>query len=96
MGFSVVKGWQGRSLAVEALKKVLEYLTENEDIPCVTAWCAEENTGSRKVLERAGMKLVCEEKHALIQLSQKSRRLPWKKPVFITCTRPFMSSLTAA
>ena len=58
VGFSVVKGWQGRGLATEALKKVLEYLTENERIPCVNAWCAAENIGSRKVLERAGMKLV--------------------------------------
>ena len=38
VGFSVVKGWQGRGLATEALKKVLEYLTENEEIPCVAAW----------------------------------------------------------
>ncbi len=38
IGFSVVKGWQGRGLATEALKKVLEYLTENEGISCVTAW----------------------------------------------------------
>lgn len=51
-------GWQGRGLATEALKKVLEYLTENEDIPCVTAWCAAENSGSKRVLEKVGMKLV--------------------------------------
>ena len=31
IGFCVVKGWQGRGLATEALKKVLEYLTENEE-----------------------------------------------------------------
>ena len=60
--FSVVKGWQGRGLATEALKKVLEYLTENEEIPCVTAWCAAGNVGSRKVLEKAGMKPVRTEK----------------------------------
>ena len=65
VGFSVVKGWQGRGLATDALKKVLEYLTENEGIPCVTAWCAAENIGSRKVLERAGMKLVGTEKDGL-------------------------------
>ncbi len=65
VGFSVVKGWHGRGLATEALKKVLEYLTENEGIPCVTAWCAAENTGSRKVLEKAGMKLVHTEKDGL-------------------------------
>ena len=65
VGFSVVKGWQGRGLATAALKKVLEYLTENEGIGCVTAWCAAENIGSRRVLEKSGMKLVREEKNGL-------------------------------
>ena len=65
VGFSVVPGWQGRGLATAALKKVLEYLTENEGIPCVTAWCAAENAGSRRVLEKAGMKLAGEEKDSL-------------------------------
>lgn len=66
VGFSVAQGWQGRGFATEALKRVLEYLTENEGIDCVTAWCATENTSSRKVLEKAGMKLVCVEKDGLI------------------------------
>ena len=65
VGFSVVKGWQRRGLATAALKKVLEYLTENEGISCVTAWCAAENIGSQKVLEKAGMKFLCTEKNAL-------------------------------
>ena len=58
VGFSVVRGWQGRGIATEALKKVLEYLTVNEGMSCVTAWCASENIGSRRVLEKSGMKLV--------------------------------------
>lgn len=66
VGFSIVPGWQGRGLATEALKKVLEYLTENEGIPCVTAWCASENVGSQRVLEKAGMKLVETEKDGLV------------------------------
>ena len=65
VGFSIVKGWQGRGLATEALRKVLEYLTENEGILCVTAWCASENIGSRRVLEKAGMRLVRTEKDGL-------------------------------
>ena len=65
VGLSVVRGWQGRGFATEALKKVLEYLTENEGIPCVTAWCAAENTGSRRVLEKAGMRLAGTEKNGL-------------------------------
>ena len=58
VGFSVGRDWQGRGFATEALKTVLEYLTENEGICCVTAWCASENISSRKVLEKSGMKLV--------------------------------------
>ena len=65
VGFSIVKAWHGRGLATEALQKVLEYLTENEGIPCVTAWCASENIGSRRVLEKAGMRLVRIEKGGL-------------------------------
>ena len=66
VGYSVVRGWQGRGFATEALQKILEYLTDNEGIPCVTAWCAAENTGSCRVLEKAGMKLVRTEKDGLI------------------------------
>jgi RimJ/RimL family protein N-acetyltransferase len=65
VGFSVARGWQGRGFATEALTKVLAYLTENEGIPCVTAWCAAENTASKKVLEKSGMKLVGTEKRGL-------------------------------
>ena len=65
VGFSVVPGWQGRGLATAALRKVLEYLTENEGIPCVTAWCAAENVGSQRTLEKSGMRLISEEKGGL-------------------------------
>lgn len=65
VGVSVVKGWQGRGFATEALHKVLVYLTENEGIPCVTAWCAADNTGSRRAMEKAGMQLVRTEKGGL-------------------------------
>lgn len=65
VGYSVVKAWQGRGYATEALRKVLAYLTENEGIACVTAWSATENIGSCRVLEKAGMRLVRREEGAL-------------------------------
>lgn len=65
VGFSVKSSWQGRGLATEALTAVLKYLTDNEGISCVTAWCAAENTGSRRVLEKSGMQLVRTEKKGL-------------------------------
>ena len=65
VGFSVGRSWQGRGFATEALKTVLQYLTENEGIRCVTAWCATENTGSRKVSEKSRMQLVNIERDGL-------------------------------
>ena len=65
VGFSVVRDWQGRGLATAALRKVLEYLTKNEGISCVTAWCAAENVGSQRTLEKSGMRLISEEKGGL-------------------------------
>ena len=65
VGFSIARDWQGRGFATEALKKVLEYLTGNEVISCVTAWCAADNTGSQKVLEKSGMKHIRTEKNGL-------------------------------
>ena len=73
--YSVVKGWQGRGFATEALQKVLAYLTDNEGIPLVTAWCAAENKGSCRVLEKAGMKLVRTEKDGLIVGERKYDKL---------------------
>ena len=65
VGYSVDKAWQGRGFATEALREVLKYLTEDEGISCVTAWCAGENAASSRVLEKAGMKLVQTEKSGL-------------------------------
>ena len=65
VGFSVIPGWQGRGFATEALQKVLEYLTENEGVGCITAWCAAENSASKRVLEKAGMEFVCKDKDGL-------------------------------
>ncbi len=65
VGFSVAKTFRHRGFASEALVKVLQYLTEHEKIPCVTAWCASENIASKKTLEKAGMQLVRTEKNGL-------------------------------
>ena len=65
VGFSVVPAWKGKGYASEALTEVIKYLSENEGIPCIKAWCAAENTGSKRVLEKAGMTYVSTEKNAL-------------------------------
>ena len=65
VGFSVVPAWQGKGYASEALTEVIKYLSENEGIPCIKAWCAAENIGSKRVLEKAGMTYVNTEKNGI-------------------------------
>ena len=54
--FALAQNRRGRGYAAEALRKVLEYLTENEGISRVTAGSAAEDAETRRVLEQAGMK----------------------------------------
>lgn len=58
VGISIIRSFWGHGYATEALTVVLKYLTENEKIAHVTAWCASDNKGSRRAMEKAGMKLV--------------------------------------
>ncbi len=66
VGFSVVRECWGSGYATEALREVLRYLTGHEKIGCVTAWCAADNIGSKRALEKAGMKLARAEKGGLV------------------------------
>ncbi|WP_181995512.1 GNAT family N-acetyltransferase [Clostridium sp. AM58-1XD] len=65
VGISIVRGSWGKGFASEALRRVIVYLTEEEGISVVTAWCAEENIGSRRAMEKAGMVQTSFEKGAL-------------------------------
>ena len=65
IGMSIGRAWWGQGFATEAVSAVLRYLTGHERIGTVCAWCASDNIGSRKALERAGMKLVRSDKGAL-------------------------------
>ena len=58
IGLSIRRDRWGEGLGTEALSAVLEYLTGPEGIQCVHAWCAASNTGSRRVMEKAGMVLT--------------------------------------
>ena len=58
VGFCVDGDFRGHGFAGEALKTVIRYLTENEGIGNVTAWCASDNIASARTLEKAGMKSV--------------------------------------
>ena len=57
VGFSIERASWGKGYAAEALRAVLEYLTVQEGIAHVTAWCASDNIASSRTMERAGMRL---------------------------------------
>lgn len=57
VGFSIERVSWGKGYASEALEAVLDYLTAQEGITRVTAWCASDNTASSRALEKAGMRL---------------------------------------
>ena len=65
VGCAIAKDFWGEGFATEALKAVLQFLTEREDVSTVVAWCAEDNIGSRRVLEKGGMVLESVEKDGL-------------------------------
>ena len=65
IGMSIERASWGHGFATEALKAVLRYLTENEDIKTVSAWCASDNISSQKALKKSGMRMVHADKGAL-------------------------------
>ncbi len=75
IGMSIARTLWGQGFATEALTVVLRYLTEHENIQTVSAWCASDNVGSRKVMEKAGMKMVRTDKRALEMNGQTYHKL---------------------
>ena len=65
VGMSIAKASWGKGFATEALATVLHYLVHDEKIATVTAWCASDNIGSRRALEKAAMVKAKIEKDAL-------------------------------
>lgn len=65
IGLSIARDVWKNGYATEALIGVIEYLTKHEGIKVMTAWCASDNTGSKRAMQKAGMKQVAIEKDAL-------------------------------
>ena len=77
VGFSVERASWGRGYAAEALRAVLLYLTEQEGIARVTAWCAGENAASRRTMEKAGMRRTGAEPDGLLLGGRRCCRLDY-------------------
>ena len=78
IGCSIERKSWGKGFAGEAVTAVLKYLTEHEGISLVRAWCAAENTGSRKVMEKAGMVCTGTEAGALLIEGRKHDRMDYQ------------------
>ena len=61
VGLSVRPDLWGQGIAGESLKAVIDYLTQEEKIPRIKAWCAAPNIGSLKAMKKAGMRLMSTE-----------------------------------
>ena len=75
VGMSIEKASWGKGFATEALAAVLHYLVKEEQIATVSAWCASDNIGSRRAMEKAGMAKIKVEKGALVLGGTTSDRL---------------------
>ena len=64
VGVSVAGKYWGKGFATEAVKAVTEYL-KTAGYKMIKAWCASDNIGSRKVLEKSGYVLKSTDKNAL-------------------------------
>jgi ribosomal-protein-alanine N-acetyltransferase len=65
VGISIERRNWSKGYASEALQAVLQYLTAQKKIKVVKAWCAAENQGSKRVMEKCGMKFINVEHSAL-------------------------------
>lgn len=78
IGMSIERTSWGNGFATEALDGVLKYLTAQEGIEAITAWCASDNTGSMKAMQNAGMKHTSTEKSTLEVNGKKYDKLIFK------------------
>lgn len=65
VGISIERRNWSKGYASEVLQAVLQYLTAQKKIKVVKAWCAAENQGSKRVMEKCGMKFINVEHSAL-------------------------------
>ena len=66
IGLSIVESCWGKGYASEALVAALCHLVGTEGIALIKGWCASDNVGSRRVMEKCGMTLSNTEKGALV------------------------------
>lgn len=56
IGFSIGSRWWNRGIMTEAADAVVKHALEALGFERITGWCAAENTGSARVMEKIGMR----------------------------------------
>lgn len=57
VGYIILDGFKGKGYATEAIRRVFDFAVDTFGFKKFTAVCSEEHAASRRVLEKAGMKL---------------------------------------
>ncbi len=57
IGFIILEAYKGKGYATEAIKLIMDFAVVTVGFQKITAVCSEEHAASRRVLEKAGMKL---------------------------------------
>ncbi|MFG0214555.1 GNAT family N-acetyltransferase [Brevibacillus porteri] len=57
VGFVILDGFKGKGYATEAIRRIFDFAVDTFGFKKFTAVCSEEHMASRRVLEKAGMKL---------------------------------------
>ncbi|MDD3220362.1 MAG: GNAT family N-acetyltransferase [Lachnospiraceae bacterium] len=65
VGFSIERNHWNNGYGFEALREIVHYLLDIEEITTIRAWCAENNVGSSLIMQKVGMKEIAFQKDAL-------------------------------
>ncbi len=74
IGYSIGSKWWNKGYTTEAVNKVIEYLTKNIGFDTIVAEVSENNIASKRVLEKAGLKLYKNQNGELIYKYQNKEK----------------------
>lgn len=64
VGYNLRYDMWGKGYVPEAMKAILEYIKEREDVPAIKGTFAKENTKSGRVMEKLGMSYFCDAEYS--------------------------------
>jgi len=65
IGYNIIPAYEGQGYATEMARRVIDWAFQTPGIQVITAQCLDDNLGSIRVLEKAGMLRLPPEGHTL-------------------------------